>query len=192
MAANASSAESPADDISLPADHGYVLLRIIINERFEIDKRDRLIFKNVDTGDSFSIRIKTPYTAGVNAWLSLTSATKGHYFCEQFVPDYSMPGPCPGQIRIRRDALSADDIFEVKPGVVNYAGDWDLTSYLPATKGNEKISITFDMATIERAKAHFPEHLEKYKISISYKGRKAIPLDALAELLKKYSRSDEE
>ncbi len=191
VAASASSANSPADEISLPADHGYVLIRITMNTRFEIDDRDRIVFKNYDTGDSFSIRIKTLYSAGVNTYLSLISVAEGHYACDQYVPQFSMPKPCLRQIR--RTALSADDIFEVKSGVVNYVGDWNVTQHLRWTRGTETLDmdVTYDMTTIEKAKAHFPEHLGKYEVFISYKGRKAISLNDLAELLKKHSGSDD-
>ena len=192
LVASASPVNSSADDISLPADHGYVLIRITMNTRFEIDERDRIVFKNYDTGDSFSIRIKTPYLAGVNTYLSLISVAKGHYFCDQYVPNYSMPRPCLRELR--RTALSADDVFEVKSGVVNYVGDWDVTQHLRWARNAEtlEMDVTYDMATIEKSKAHFPEHLGKYEVFISYKGLKAISLNDLAELLKQHSGSDDE
>ena len=190
--ASASSANSSADDISLSVDHGYVLIRITMNTRFKIAERDRIAFKNYDTGESFSIRIKTPYPAGVNTYLSLISVAKGAYFCDLFVPNYSMARRCPRQFR--RIAISDDDIFEVKSGVVNYIGDWDVSKILSWTRSAEspEKDVTYDMATIEKSKAHFPEHLGKYEIYISYKGRKAISLNDLAELLKQHSGSDDE
>ena len=192
LVASASSANSSADDISLPADHGYVLILITMNTRFEIAERDRIVFKNYDTGESFSIRIKTPYSAGVNTYLSLISVAKGQYFCDQVVANYSMPKPCTEQIR--RTALSADDIFEVRSGVVNYVGDWDVTKHLRWDRSAEllEMDVTYDMATIEKSRERFPEHLRRYEIFVSYKGRKAISLNDLAELLKKHSASDDE
>ena len=123
LVASASSVNSPADDISLPADYGYVLIRIIMETtpRASGAVRERIVFKNYDTGESFSVRVKAPYSAGVNASLSLISATKGHYYFSQFVsssPLFSFAAP------IAKTALSVDDIFEVKSGVVNYVGDW--------------------------------------------------------------------
>ncbi len=152
----------------------------------------RIVFKNYDTGESFGVRIKTPYSAGVNAYLSLMTVAKGHYICDQYVPDYSMPSPCPGQTR--RTALSAKDIFEVKSGVINYVGDWDVTELLSWTRIDEypEMDVTYDLATIEASKEHFPQALGKYEVFISYKGRKAISLKDLSELLKKHSESDGE
>ena len=148
--ASASSANSSADDISLSVDHGYVLIRITMNTRFEIAERDRIAFKNYDTGESFSIRIKTPYPAGVNTYLSLISVAKGAYFCDLFVPNYSMPRPCP--VQTRNPAVSADDLFEIKSGVINYVGDWDVTNNLRVTRNAEfpEMDVTYDMATIEK------------------------------------------
>ncbi len=49
------------------------------------------------------------------------------------------------------------------------------------------MDVTYDMATIEKSKAYFPEHLGKFAVFISYIGRKAISLNDLAELLKQHS-----
>jgi hypothetical protein len=157
-----------------------------MDTRFEIDERDRIVFKNYETGESFSVRLRTPYSAGTNAYLSLVSAAKGHYICDEFVTNYSMPKPCPEQLG--RTAVSKDDIFEVKSGVINYVGDWDATDFLRWGRSAEfpEIDVTYDMASIEKARAHFSAQMGKYEVFISYKGKQAISLNDLAKLLKQH------
>ena len=182
----APSANGSADDVMLPTDHGYVLIRITMNTRFEIADRDRLVFKSYDADESFNVRLKTRYSAGVNSYISLISVAAGHYFCDQYLPEtrsvhLAMPRPCP---RLGRNNLSADDLFEVKSGVINFVGDWDVTSLLSWIRDAEfpTMDVGYDMATIKRSTAHFPDQLGKYQVFISYKGKKAISLNDLAEL----------
>ena len=197
LVARASSENNPADDLSLPADHGYILVRITMNGRLNISERDRIVFSNYDTGESFSIRPKTPHTAGVNAWLSLISTTKGHYYFSRY---RSFQGS--GQTPIAKTEVSDDDIFEVKPGVINYIGDWDLKKIMSEFGGRghssglrdgqrlARLDVTYDMATIEKARAHFPEHLEKQEVFLSFKGKEAVSLnDFIMEIWKQHSGS---
>ena len=192
LVAIASPATSSADDISLPADHGYVLIRITMNARMAIPDRDGIVFKKYDTGETFSIRVRTPHVAGVNAYLSMASVAEGHYFCEHYLPWLSSPKPC--RRMNQNSPLSIDDIFEVKSGVVNYVGDWDVTARLRENRTDRfsEMGVTYDISTIEKAKAHFPEHLGQFETFVSYKGKQATSLKDLAELWNQPSDSDDE
>lgn len=200
LVARASAENNPADDFSLPADHGYILVRITMNDRLNIPNRDRIVFSNYDTGESFSVQPKTPHTAGVNAWLSLISTTKGRYYFSRY---RSFQGS--GQTPIAKTEVSDDDIFEVKSGVINYIGDWDLKKFMSEfgsagqSMGNSRLrdwqrlarlDVAYDLATIEKARAHFPEHFEKQEVFLSFKGKQAISLnDFIMDVLKQHSDS---
>ena len=93
---------------------------------------------------------------------------------------------------IARTAVAADDIFEVRAGTVNYVGDWDLKSDWGRTGGMLKIDVTYEFAVFENALEHFPEHLRKYGVFISMKGRQAISLTDFLEIVKQQSKSADE
>lgn len=190
LIAEASPDDSPADDISLPADHGYVLIRIIMEPRFRdiTSARDHIVFDDYDTDESFTVRTQTPYKTGVNTWLSLTSATEGHYYYSRHV----FPGESGFAPPIARTAVPADDIFEVKRGVVNYVGDWGLKTDWGHVGGMLKIDVTYEFAVFENALEHFPEHLRKYGVFISMKGRQAISLTDFLKIVKQHSESADE
>ena len=93
---------------------------------------------------------------------------------------------------IARSAVPADDIFEVKSGVVNYVGDWDLKNDWSRAGSMLKIDVTYDFAVFKNALEHFPEHLRKFEIHISMKGRQAISLTNFVEIVKRQSKSADE
>ena len=186
----ASADDSPADDISLPADHGYVLIRIIMEPRLRniTSARDHIVFDEYDTDESFTVRTQTPYKTGVDTWLSLISATEGHYYYSRHV----FPGESRFARPIARSAVAADDIFEVRSGVVSYVGDWGLKSNWSRAGSMLEIDVTYDFEVFESALEHFPEHLRKYGVFISMKGRQAISLPDFLKIVKQHSKSADE
>lgn len=188
LVACASSANRPADDISLPADHGYVLIRTTTNMiPANPSEYGFLVFKNYATGKLFSICPFTTYSAGVRAWLSLISVPKGPYYFNR----YSTFAPR-NERTIEATEVSNEDIFEVKPGVVNYIGDWDVTYRNLSWRREVQLDVTYGMVAVEKSKAYFPEHLEKYEVFMSIRGKKPTSLYDLAEIIRKRSESDDE
>ena len=190
LIAEASPDDSPVDDISLPADHGYVLIRVIMQPRLReiTSARDHVVFNDYDTDESFTVRTVTPYKSGVNTSTSLASATEGHYYYSRRV----FPGELEFNPPIARTAVRADDIFEVRSGVVNYVGDWELKTDWNSIGSRLEIDVTYDLAVFEKAMEHFPEHLREYEVFISIKGKQAISLNDFVEIVKQNSGSDNE
>ena len=187
MMTGASADDSLPDDFFVPANYGYVLIQITMEPRLRdiSSARDHIVFNNFDTDESFTARTQTPYKTKVNTWLSLATAAEGHYYYSRHV----FPGEREFIPPIARDAVAADDIFEVKRGVVNYVGDWNLKSDWRYTGGILKADVTYDFAVFENALEHFPEHLRKYGVFISMKGRQAISLNDFLKIVKQQSKS---
>ena len=55
-----------------------------------------------------------------------------------------------------------------------------------------KIDVTYEFAVFENALEHFPEHLRKYGVFISMKGRQAISLTDFLKIVQKHSESADE
>jgi len=181
MAVNAPFMASRADDISLQADHGHVLIGVIYRSSFDTTttKRDRIVFKNFESGQTFSARLRTPYLAGVNNSLSLVSAPAGHYYYSYVASDRVA-----SSLPFDKNTVSSDDIFEVRSGVVNYIGDWDLTGDFYRRRSRGKPDVSYKPATLQKSLTHFPEYLNIYEISVSMRGREATSLSELSKIRK--------
>ena len=82
----------------------------------------------------------------------------------------------------KRDAPgSADDSFEIVPGVVNYIGDWNMR-IVPSQRAQLDPIIEYEKSTLERYLAEYPEHATRYEIYLSIMGKKAISLQELAKI----------
>ena len=168
---------SRADDISLQANHGHVLVGVIHKPSFDTTttKRDRIVFKSFDSGHTFSARIRTKYTAGVNNSLSLLSAPEGYYFYSYVASDRAV-----SNLPFDKNTVSSDDIFEIKSGVVNYIGDWDLDADYYRRHKRGRPDVSYKPATLQKSLAHFPEYLNTYEISVSMRGKEATSLSVLS------------
>jgi hypothetical protein len=66
-----------ASDAVLPADHGYMLIRVAVNRKERISI---FAFRNVDTNDEVRLRMRSFEAAGASAWMALVAVPSGRYF----------------------------------------------------------------------------------------------------------------
>jgi len=186
LAINTQFVTSHAEDISLQADHGHILVGVIYKNSFDTTttKRDRIVFRNFETGDTFGARLRTRYLAGVNKSVTLVSAPAGHYYFSYVASDRAA-----STLPFNKNTVSSDDIFEVKSGVVNYIGDWDLTGDLDRRRNRGKPEVSYKPATLQKSLVHFPEVLNVYAISVSMRGKKSTSLSELSEIRKQNADS---
>lgn len=174
------SGPSLADEAMLPADHGYLLIRLRLSSR---ERAGKLAMSEVDTNDVFRISTKLFEPAGANAWMALVAMPSGRYYWSAYEPNYGV-GSDVGQsldpIHRRRSPASASDTFEIVPGVINYIGDWNMR-VVSASRTQFDPIIEFDKSTLELYVTQYPEYANKYEIYLSIMGKKAISLREVAK-----------
>jgi hypothetical protein len=169
-----------ADEAPLPSDNGYMLIRLKLTSR---ERVDTIVMSNVDTNDVIRIRGNSFEQAGLNAWIALVAMPNGRYFLSEYQPMFGIASEEEKHLnrRFRWSAPdSATDTFEIVPGVVNYAGDWELRVEWSSRIEMNPI-IEFDKSTLERYLIQYPENSNRYKIYLSPMGEKAISLDELVK-----------
>lgn len=169
-----------ADDTALPADHGFMLIRLQLSAN---ERVDTLQMSNRDTNLVVSIRGKSFQAAGVHSWLALAAVPRGRYFISEYVPKLGIAGSERQLLgtRFKWNAPGSDrETFEIAPGVVNYVGDW--TMRIDASRRTPlNPVIEFDKSTLELYVAQFPGHASKFEIYLSAIGKKAMSLSELAQ-----------
>lgn len=175
-----------AGEAVLPPGHGYVLIRVDVNQRERISM---FAMTNVDTKDEIRIRMKSFKPAGVSAWMALVAVPNGRYFWSEYESTYGIAVVETRNLDhiYRRSAPgSADDSFEIVSGVVNYVGDWKMR-VVPSRRRRLEPIIQYEKSTLERYVAQYPELVSKYQIYLSMMGKKAISLDELAKIIETQS-----
>lgn len=163
----------------LPPDYGYMLIRVKLSLR---ERVDQLAMTNVETNEVISIHADQFEQAGLNAWMALMTMPAGRYFLGMYQPSY---GTTAAEVQRfptlhKMDVPDSDsDIFEIVPGVVNYAGDWTLRVDM-SRRAKLTTVIEFDKSTLERYVENYPEYANQYSIYLSVMGGKAISLEELA------------
>jgi len=165
----------------LPPDHGYMLIRVILDSGERVNV---LGMSGVDTDQVVRIRSNSFVRAGIKGWIALVAMPKGKYFWSEYESTYEHGSGDAKALnpRFRRTVPdSARDIFQIVPGVVNYIGDW--TMYSPSSSHRRRLSrtIEFDKSTLERYLAQYPEHTNRYGIYLSLMGKDAISLVELVQ-----------
>jgi len=178
--------DEEAGDAALPADHGYMLIHVDVNSRERINV---FSFTEVDTGHQVTTRKNVYRSVGVNAWMALVAAPSGRYFWSEYeaIAGSVVEGTRNLDALFGRSAPnSADDTFEIVPGVVNYVGDWRM-HIVSANRRRIDPIISLETSTLQRYVEEYPELATKYPVYVSMMGKKAISLDELAKMMKSQS-----
>jgi hypothetical protein len=171
-----------ASDAVLPADHGYMLIRVVVNRKERISI---LAFRNVDTNGEVRLRMRSFEGAGASAWMALVAAPSGRYFWSEYAPTFNIgveDEQAINQIYSRGAPGAADDSFEIVSGVVNYVGDWRMR-VVPTARRRLEPAIQYNTPTLERYVEQYPEIAGRYEIYMSMMGKAAISLNELAKIL---------
>jgi hypothetical protein len=161
-------------DVELPKDEGYLFIHVRLEEQMSLQY---LEMTNFHTGDIVNIPRKFHKSAGLYAFTVLIDIPSGHYFFSGY------RFRCLNCFPILRQApSSANDVFEIAPGVINYVGDWrsDLNY-----SGRTDIDISHEASTLGRLFKYYPKVAKKYEVYLSIMGRKAISIDDMAQLINK-------
>ena len=166
--------ESPGES-ALQSGFGFLLIRVIgtRDERVGIFE-----LTNLDTGDVIKTKSNMYKWSRPTAGICLVAVPAGRYFWSAYQPDYHY-----GLWRLdssRWDAKSprtSNDLFEIVPEVINYAGDWTIEmSRLTDMKVRISIDVSFDIETLESAVDLYPEYANAREFYLSMRGKKAISL----------------
>lgn len=171
-----------ASDAVLPADHGYLLIRVAVNRKERISI---FAFRNVDTNDEVRLRMRSFEAAGASAWMALVAVPSGRYFWSEYAPTFGIgveDAQEIDQIYARGAPGDASDSFEIVSGVVNYVGDWKMRVVSTARRRLEPV-IQYNTSTLERYVEQYPELAGQYEIYMSMMGKAAISLNELAKIL---------
>jgi hypothetical protein len=171
-----------ASDAVLPADHGYMLIRVAVNRKERISI---FAFRNVDTNDEVRLRMRSFEAAGASAWMALVAVPSGRYFWSEYAPTFGIgveDAQEIDQIYSRGAPGDASDSFEIVPAVVNYVGDWKMR-VVPTARRRLEPAIQYDTSTLERYVEQYPELAGRYEIYMSMMGKAAISLNELAKIL---------
>jgi hypothetical protein len=174
------------DEAALPPDHGYMLIHVDVNSRERINV---FSFTDVDTGHEVTTRKNSYRSVGVNAWMALVAVPSGRYFWSK----YEALGSSSVESSRNLDSLfgrgapgSADDSFEIKPGVVNYVGNWRMHIVSSSRRRIDAI-ISLETSTLQRYVEEYPELATKYQMYVSMMGKEAISLDELVKIMNSQS-----
>jgi len=176
-----------ASDAVLPADHGYLLIRVSVNRKERINV---FAFRNVDTNHEVRLGHRSFETAGSSAWMALVALPTGRYFWSEYAPTFSIGVENEqqiGQTYSRTAPSSADDSFEIAAGAVNYIGDWRMKVVSTARRRLEPV-VQYNNSTLERFVAEYPDLAGKYEIYMSMMGKAAISLNELARILEEQAQ----
>lgn len=183
------SSNKSADALTLQANHGYLLIRIVGTSGERITRFD---LTHVDTGDVVKTRSDMYKSAGPNAWMFLLPVPAGRYFWSKYSSDYSFglelsrsQDPMIGQT----EPSSASDTFEVVPDVINYAGDWKIRISSDGPNRRWTKDVSQNVKTLQRLFERFPEYTEKYEIYLSMMGKEAISFVEFQRIIKQHSGS---
>jgi hypothetical protein len=128
--------------------------------------------------------------AGVNAWMTILAAPGGRYFWSEYeaIAGSVVEGTRNLDALFGRSApSSADDTFEIVPGVVNYVGDWKM-HIVSANRRRIDSIISLETSTLQRYVEEYPELATKYPVYVSMMGKEAISLDELVKIMNSQSR----
>lgn len=183
------SSNKSADALTLQANHGYLLIRIVGTSGERVNRFD---LTHVDTGDVVRTRSDMYKSAGPSAWMFLLPVPAGRYFWSKYSSDHSFgielsrnQDPMIGQTT----PSSASDTFEVAPGVINYAGDWQIRISSDGPNRRWTKDVSQNVKTLQRLFERFPEHTKKYEIYLSMMGKEAISFVEFQRIIKQHSGS---
>ena len=172
-------AEESPDEIALQPGYGYVLIRVIFPHEYRIASFE---MTNFDTGDVVKTNSRMYKSAGLNAWMCLVAIPKGRYFLSEY-RWVLLRTPRASERYTQEGPRSASDIFEIVPGVINYAGDW----LMRINTRNWNPIISHNIKTVERLIDRYPEYANRYEIYLSMMGKNAISLKEFLKLVKEHS-----
>lgn len=177
-----------ADDSQLSSDHGYMLIRVKLEQRERVGV---LVMSDVDKNHVIRIHTKSFEPAGTNAWMALVAMPNGRYFWSEYESIYGIGVEAARDLNRkhkRRAPGSASDTFEIVSGAVNYVGDWEMR-VISSQQMRLDPRIGYDKSTLERYVAQYPEYANRYEIYLSIMGKEAISLEELAKISKEQSES---
>jgi len=172
-----------ADDELLSSGHGYMLIRIKLNQG---ERVGTFAMSNVDTKQQTRWRTDSFELAGSNSWMALVALPQGRYFWSEYETSYGTGVENVrnlNQMYKRNTPGSADDTFEIVSGMINYAGDWTMR-VVPSQRARLDPIIEYDKSTLERYIEQYPELANKHEIYLSVMGKEAISLSELANITK--------
>ncbi len=167
--------EQLSDDPALQSGFGYLLIRMVgtIDERAGIFE-----MTNLDTEDVSRINSDMCKWSRPTAGLCLVTIPAGSYFWSAYQPEYHF-----GLWHLdssRWDIKSprtSNDILEIVPGVINYVGDWTIsTRGIMPTRVRLSIDAKFNIETLKSVVDLYPEYTNTYEIYLSMGGKKALSL----------------
>ncbi len=174
------------DEANLPADHGYMLIHVGVNQRERINV---FSFTDVDTKHEVKMRMESFRSVGVNDWMALVAVPSGRYFWSEYeaIANSSVEGSRNlDSLFGRRTPSSADDSFEIVSGGVNYVGNWRMHIVSSNRRRIEPI-ISYETSTLQQYVEEYPELANKHQVYVSMMGKAAISLDELVKIMNSQS-----
>jgi len=171
---------------ALPPDHGYILIRVDVNQRERIQT---FAFKHVDTKHEVKTHMKSFKPAGVNAWMTILAVPSGRYYWSEYEAAANSTVEASRNLDAvfgRSAPSSADDSFEIISGVVNYIGNWKMRVVSIDRRRIDPI-INYETSTLQRYVEEYPELANKHQVYVSMMGKAAISLDELVKIMKSQS-----
>jgi len=144
---------------------------------------------NVDTKEVIETNSDMYSSAGLSAWISLVPMPAGRYYWSKYEPDYRI-GLEQSIIQYRpvepRSPGLPDEVFEIVPGVINYAGDWTIRKRI---RDRWVIKVNPDIKTLQHLVDSYPEYANSYEVYLTLRGSKPISLPELQQRIEAESET---
>lgn len=182
-------AAEPMYDLALLKSHGYLLIRFVGSSG---ERVTRFEITNVDTGEVVRTNPDLCKSAGANAWMCLEGVPRGRYFWSKYASEYRVGlefSRNQGPVIEQEQPSSASDTFQVVAGVINYAGDWDISITSDGPTWRYSVDIDQDIKTLQRLFERFPDYANTYEIYLSMMGKEAISFVEFRKIVEQQSGS---
>jgi hypothetical protein len=182
-------AAEPTHGLVLLKNHGYLLIRFVASSGERITRFD---ITNVDTGEVVRTNPDLCRSAGANAWMCLEGVPRGRYFWSKYASEHRVGlefSRNQDPVIEQKQPSSASDTFQIVAGVINYAGDWDISITSEGLSRRYSVDIEQNIKTLQRLFERYPDYANTYEIYLSMMGREAISFVEFQKIVEQQSGS---
>lgn len=124
-----------------------------------------IIFRCMETQESVSLAADL-----ARPTVHLVRVPAGRYFLRALKPVYANV-----IVEPMNEPRTPDEVFEVAPGRINYAGDWWAMESRRVSGPVWSIGVEYTSQTVRDAQAKHPEVFERYELVVSPRGAEPVP-----------------
>jgi hypothetical protein len=124
--------------------------------------------------------------------MCLEGVPRGRYFWSKYASEHRVGlefSRNQDPVIEQKQPSSASDTFQIVAGVINYAGDWDISITSEGLSRRYSVDIEQNIKTLQRLFERYPDYANTYEIYLSMMGREAISFVEFQKIIEQQSGS---